>query len=411
MTAGGARPTSGAVDLRQHLGQVGTAPREQIRALTGVRILAALWVVFFHIRGNIASDLPWLNSVIGPLIAHGELGVDLFFALSGYVLALNYTNKLGVGFNRHATLRFYWARLARVWPVFFLTLLVAALWHGALMGLGLGDPVPPRDFSVSSFFQQALLVQLWTEGDFDRLMWNGPAWSVSAEAFAYLLFPLVALLLYRVGRAASSRSAIIISIVVMLPVSIFVGAFGSMYFDRAWMLRIVCGFLAGALMYEGTRRWELSATGVRRAADGAFGIFVVVVVSCYVSDFAGVGHLLPMISPIFVVLIGLLGLGRGHVVSLLSTKPFVIGGAASYSIYMVHMLVIEPLWWAQGNIPSIFAPGSIGSQIAFLAVPFIVVGVGYGVWRFYEEPSRHLMRRMSLQHIAEAPLTDSSKIG
>lgn len=386
------------------------APRSQIRALTGIRIVAALWVVLFHIRGNIASDLPALDVVIGPLIAHGELGVDLFFALSGYVLALNYTSQMGPAFNRLAAAKFYWARLARVWPVFFLTLLVAGLWHGVLMGVGAGDPVLPRDYSVDSFLRQTLLVALWGENDFDRLMWNGPSWSVSAEAFAYALFPLLALLFYRIGRVVTSRTAIVLAIVAALPVSLFVGAFGMMYFERSWMLRIVCGFVAGALMYEATRRATLTDGQRRLAGHTSLAIVVLVVALCYATDAIGAAHLLPMISPLFVVLIGLLAVGEGSIVRLLSTRAFVTGGAASYSVYMVHMLVIEPLWWAQGNLPALVAPGSLGSQIAFLAVPFVVCAVGYVVWRYFEEPMRHVMRKMSLQHIAPAPLTDSSQI-
>src|SRR5881392_3977713 len=95
-----------------------TAIVAQVHALTGVRIVAAMWVVLFHTRGNIASEFPWLSDLIGPVLAHGELGVDLFFALSGYVLALNYGNRMGLRLDRKATTRFWWARLARVWPAY-----------------------------------------------------------------------------------------------------------------------------------------------------------------------------------------------------------------------------------------------------------------------------------------------------
>lgn len=366
-----------------------------IRALTGIRIVAAVWVVFFHIRGNIASEFPALDPYIAPLIAHGEMGVDLFFALSGFVLCLNYVDRLGGSFRRSAAATFWWARLARVWPVFVLTLLAAGLWHGVLMAAGSGDPVPPREFSVPSFFRQALLIALWTEPDTDRLMWNGPAWSVSAEAFAYALFPVLVLLLFRLGRTSGSRALALLAFVSVLPVSLFVGAFGTLYVPWGWMLRIVCGFMGGALMYLAVRRIERTPRVKRLAGWGALAMVVLGVVGLYVSERLGYGHLAPMVAPFFVLLIGLLALGEGSIVTFLSTRWMVIGGAASYSVYMVHMLCIEPFWWLQGRFAA-FAPGTAGSKLGFVMLPFVVVAVGYAVWRWFEEPVRERMRRMSI---------------
>lgn len=385
-------------------GQVGSesAVRTHVRALTGIRIVAAVWVVFFHIRGNLASEFPGLYQVIGPLIDHGELGVDLFFALSGYVLALNYTERMGWRLERAKVSAFLWARLARVWPVFFLTLLIAGLWHGYLMGTGQGDPVPPRDFSVTSFFSQALLVDLWNNPEFDRLLWNGPAWSVSAEAFAYVLFPVLALLVLRVGRVVSVRATVLLAVVATLPISLFVGAFGTMYFDWAWLVRIVCGFTAGALMYEAVRRIPPTARVRAWASHLALALVVAVVASTYVFDAAGYSHLVPMLAPLFVVFVGALALGDRHVVRLLGTRLFVVGGAASYSVYMIHMLVIEPFWWMQGNVPQYFAPDSIGSKVGFLVLPVVIVALGYAMWRFFEEPMRRAMRAMS--RVGRTPL-------
>ncbi|MHA7134527.1 acyltransferase family protein [Oerskovia turbata] len=373
-----------------------------IRALTGVRIVAALLVVFFHIRGNIASEFPAVYSVIGPIIDHGELGVDLFFVLSGFVLALNYTSRMGQRFERGAAGRFLWARIARIWPVFFVTLAIAGVWHGLFVAAGGGDPVAPREFSVPSFLQQTFLVALWDQPDFDRLMWNGPAWSVSAEALAYLIFPISVLLFYRMGRVLSARANAVLAFAAMLPVTLFIGANGGLYFEWSWLLRIVCSFTAGALLYQSYHRWRPTPSQRAWASHGALAVVVLVVVVCYVADRTGYGHLVPMIAPIFVVLIGLLAIGDRHVVRLLGTRPFLVGGAASYSVYMVHMLVIEPFWWAQGNIPSLVAPGSLGSKIGFVVIPFVVYGVGYVMWRYVEKPSHRVMRRMSVR-VAEQP--------
>ncbi|MFD6092502.1 acyltransferase family protein [Oerskovia sp. NPDC060338] len=368
-----------------------------------MRIIAALLVVFFHIRGNIASEFPSVYSVVGPIIDHGELGVDLFFVLSGFVLALNYTSRMGQRFERGAAGRFLWARIARIWPVFFVTLAVAGVWHGIFVAGGGGDPVAPREYSVPSFLQQTFLVALWDEPDFDRLMWNGPAWSVSAEALAYLVFPVSVLLFYRLGRIVGARANALLAVAAMLPVTMFVGASGGLYFEWSWLLRIVCGFTAGALLYQSYHRWRPTASQRAWASHGAVAIIVLVIAICYVAGATGYGHLVPMVAPLFVVLIGLLAVGDRHVVKLLGTRLFLVGGAASYSVYMVHMLVIEPFWWAQGKIPALFAPGSVGSKIGFIAIPFVVCVVGYVLWRYVEEPARHVMRRMSLRFAEQSP--------
>lgn len=368
--------------------------------------MAALWVVFFHIKGNIASDLPWLDRLIGPIISHGELGVDLFFALSGFVLALNYSERMGSTFSRQRAATFWWARIARVWPVFFLTLLVAGLWHGVLFGSGT-DPVEPRDFGVMSFLRQTLLVALWTEPSYDRLMWNGPSWSVSAEAFAYMLFPILILLFFRMGRALASKSLIILAVIAVLPITLFVGAYGHIYMPWSWMLRIVCGFIAGALMWHGVSKLKTSRRMRSWASHLALVAVVLLVAWMYGATAMGRGHLIPMAAPLFVILIGLLAVGDRHIVRLLSTKVFVAGGAASYSVYMVHMLIIEPFWWAQGSIGGIFAPGQVGSKVGFLVLPLVIIGVGYCMWRWFEEPARERIRRMAIANPSGAALIET----
>ncbi|MCO7274302.1 MULTISPECIES: acyltransferase family protein [Cellulosimicrobium] len=385
--------TNGAAASASPGADVPTTEIGHVRALTGVRIVAAVWVVVFHIRGNLYSEFPGTESWAGPLLSHGELGVDLFFTLSGFVLALNYSARMGRSMQRVSTARFYWARIARVWPVFFVTLLAAGLWHGLIMRVST-DPVPPRDFTVPSFLRQSFLVALWTEGDTDRLMWNGPAWSVSAEAFAYALFPIMALLFLRLGRSLRATSLFVLAFVALVPLLVFVVAYGTMYYPWAWMLRILCCFVAGALVYEGVRQLRLTTRSRAVASHAALGVILLILAWLYGVDAVGHPELAPLVTPLFVLLVGLLAIGDRHVVTLLGTRWFVIGGAASYSVYMVHMLLIEPVWWAQGRF-AWMAPGTLGSKIAFVLLPFAALAVGYALWRWFEEPARLAIKRMS----------------
>ncbi|MBE4719488.1 acyltransferase [Pseudarthrobacter sp. AB1] len=378
---------------------------QQVHALTGVRIVAAMWVVLFHVRGNIASEFPWLGEAIGPVLAHGELGVDLFFALSGYVLALNYGERMGLRLDRDATVKFWWARLARVWPAYVFMLVVAAVWHGLLLARQGDDPVAVRDYSVGSFVRQLTLVVQWTEPGFERLTWNGAAWSVSAEAFAYLLFPVMVLLIFRLNRSLSTRSLVVMAGVLLFPVVFFSYVLG-LYGPWMWLLRILCAFMAGALMYyivlrvPDTGRNRLMASHVIVLATS------VIIAGCYWMDLTARPRYVGLLIPALVVIVGALGMADRHVAKLLGSKALVIGGMASYSIYLVHMPLIEIFWKLQMTFPGTLGAGTLGAKVGFILMPAVVSVLGYCLWRFFEEPARRKMRVMSTQHIPERAVDD-----
>jgi peptidoglycan/LPS O-acetylase OafA/YrhL len=102
-------------------------PRERpnIPALTGLRGVAAAWVALFHLTVGV------------PILRHGDLGVDVFFILSGYVLTYVYAGKLA---NSAAYFGFIRARLARIYPLHLVTLCVLALMVVALPDLQSATP-------------------------------------------------------------------------------------------------------------------------------------------------------------------------------------------------------------------------------------------------------------------------------
>ena len=382
-----------------------TAAVQQVHALTGVRIVAAMWVVLFHVRGNIAAEFPWLDAVIGPLLAHGELGVDLFFALSGYVLALNYGERMGIRLDRQATVKFWWARLARVWPAYAFMLVFTAIWHGILLARQSADPVAVKDYSIASFLRQLTLVVQWTEPGFDRLTWNGAAWSVSAEAFAYVLYPIIALLIFRLNKAFSTRSLVVMAAVVLFPVVFFSYVLG-LYGPWMWVLRILCAFTAGALMFYIVRRLPDTARMRLLASHLLVLAIVVMVAGCYFMHLTGRARYVGLLIPVLVMMVGTLGVADRHIARLLGTRALVIGGMASYSIYLVHMPLIEIFWKMQMTFPEALGTGTLGAKVGFALMPVVVSLLGYMLWRHFEEPARRKMRVMSTQHIPERAVDD-----
>ncbi|KRB79718.1 acyltransferase [Sphingomonas sp. Root710] len=181
--------------------------RHELRPLTSARGIAAWYVVLYHIRES-ASFLP-----VGVIdfFAKGYLAVDFFFVLSGFVIWLNY----GALLREHrwrAVPHFLWRRLARIYPLHLLMLIVAIAF--ALVCVVTGRGLPP-DFAWATLPLHLLLVQNW--GLLGRLGWNVPAWSISCELAAYLAFPLI------VAMADWRRlhSAVLIALLGLLMLGLF----------------------------------------------------------------------------------------------------------------------------------------------------------------------------------------------
>jgi peptidoglycan/LPS O-acetylase OafA/YrhL len=368
----------------------------EIRPLTGLRIVAALLVVLFHMRGNLRDAFPHFAHAAWPVLDSGLLGVDLFFALSGFVLTINYVDAVGLRLTRSGTARFLWARIARVWPAYVVTLIIAGIWHAGLPVIGWQDPVPVRDLSTMSFLRQFGLVVLWNEPDYDRLTWNGPAWSVSAEALAYVAFPVLALLLFRLDRGLRARTLGILGLAVLAPLMIE-GAI-NLYGPYVWLIRLAGAFVAGSLAALAVRKvwahvdshrhrsWPTVLTWLSTA-----GILATLYVS-YAIDRPAARILAVLFFPLLIV--GL-SLSRSGLARLLATRPLVFGGRISYSVYLTHMvLVIEPFWALQTRWPDVLADDTAVAAGFFLAVPVLACVTGWLLWRFVEEPAQRRMRTM-----------------
>lgn len=150
--------------------------------LTGVRFFLALGVVLFHFQ------LYWtLPAESAGLLNRARLGVDVFFILSGFILTHVYLQ----GDRAPNYGRFLAARLARIYPahLFILLAMLGLVLIAPVFGVGL----EPGRFNPVDFAGTLLLVQAWFPRE-SMALWNGPAWSLSAEWFAYLAFPAYAAL-------------------------------------------------------------------------------------------------------------------------------------------------------------------------------------------------------------------------
>lgn len=165
---------------------------KEIRALTGIRGIAALTVFLDHIRENLAMrglDLQ-VPTLASRLLLSGGRQVDVFFVLSGFILALIYSAWFEQGFDSGSYLKFLRRRVARIYPlhVFMLALIVGFVIAAPLVHAHLengGDR-----FTWSSLPATLLMVHAWGFVGERGGPWNPASWSVSIEFMAYLLFPL-----------------------------------------------------------------------------------------------------------------------------------------------------------------------------------------------------------------------------
>ncbi|URW77062.1 acyltransferase [Sphingomonas donggukensis] len=293
--------------------------RVDLRALTGARGIAAWLVVLYHIRLSIAG----LPQGVVDVLAKGYLAVDFFFLLSGFVMWMTWGVRLREGGWR-AAVAFLTKRVARVWPLHAVLLGAAALLAMAMAATGRHDP---REFPFDALPAHLLLVQDW--GLADPLSWNDPAWSISAEIAAYLLFPLLALAIDWRRVPSWVVIAAIAGLCFLLAAAFAQSGAPTLGTDiaRFGVVRCVIEFAAGTAVAALWARWRGSA----RASVGAAIVAAIVLAS-------------PLPEPLrvptgFASLLLALALTSERRGNPLSATAIHYLGQVSYATYLGHFLL------------------------------------------------------------------------
>jgi len=367
----------------------------EIKALTGLRIVAAVWVVLFHFRPLLWEASPRLEDDLAPLFNSGAQGVDLFFILSGFVLTWNYLDRMGPSWSTRATVHFLWLRLSRVWPVYLVTMHLAALWIIVTLHVGNVPSPDAEKLTAISYLRQLLMIQLWFEPFFDGTSWDGPAWSISAEWLAYLLFGVLILMIFRIARVSRTRTLLMLAVFAALPPTLLLLGSGVLYTPWSWLPRIVAQFTAGALACAAVRRLRLSDGGRRAAGYLSLLLVAALVGGLYFYDAHPVSGMVDsggVMAVLFLPLVVALSVGTGTLPALLSTRPFIYGGQISFSLYMIHEPVHTVWNWAVQQY-TIVMPKST-AKIVVVALMAVATGLAMLLYHLVEEPARRWMRRM-----------------
>ncbi|MEU3412391.1 acyltransferase [Streptomyces sp. NPDC006658] len=347
-------------------GSPAPAAPSSLPSLTGLRWMAALLVFGLHVH-----NFGWFGGTGGRLMSWGfgagATGVSFFFVLSGFVLTWSAR-------PRDRALAFWRRRIARVYPVHLVTLVVALVMACALTHRAL--PTPEQALA------NALLLHSWWQPWWQTL--NPVSWSLACEAFFYAAFPALILLLRRLGaRGATALGGLSVAVVLLLawtdahhwwthPVYSF---------PAARLPEFVLGAVTARLVLLG--RWR--GPGLEASlALAVIGYFLVPQVtpgySATVCTLAGFALLIPAAA--VADLRGLPSLWRG--------ARMVRLGELSFAFYMVHLLVLRAATTLLGPKPRF---GVLAGLTAGAAAFAVSLGLSWVLYEAVERPARRLLLR------------------
>ena len=321
------------------MGAMTQQPGAALPALTSIRFFAALTVALCHFTGLGLLGMPahWVQWVDG-----GRPAVSLFFVLSGFILTITYRDTI----ETRGVRRFYVARVARIYPVLLLSIVLAtfvtlyllyaddgvlmhewyALGSGAYAALGV------------SLLCQLLLLTAWLPFAALNQPWNGPTWSLSCEAFFYALFPLLLRKIAprRVRTLVMSCLALwILQGVWILVVARVFPAGRSGFIISQFPISHLFEFVLGActaIAFLALRSGARKTHGIGMLLVGAS--LVAIAVLAYTQPVKPAYFLE---SPVFDALILGLALLERPVIGLLNSRWLVRLGEASYGFYLIHV--------------------------------------------------------------------------
>ena len=350
---------------------------DEVKALTTLRFFAALWVFIFHI------DLRWplgLPPPLEALVKQGAVGMTVFFVLSGFVMG--YAHRNGLVSLRH----YAWRRFARIYPLYALSALVTLPFLAPTVS-GL-KAVAQIAFVVGA---QALMIQAWFPPLFS--FWNiGASWSLSAEAFFYAIFPAALLLLRRVPPTRILAVSYVLSVLPGLSFLLFPNS-PSIYYSvpifrfPEFMVGVCCACLIGG--------------GFRLARPELTAACATALLAIYLGWFAPAGIWVSgNIVAVPCIALCIMGLALSPR-RLLSARPLVLLGRASYAFYSLQPLLI--LWMVNRQRGAAPWDAWVVLGISFVVLTLIALAAHLAV----EEPLRKkLLRRGRHPSIAGGTLIE-----
>jgi peptidoglycan/LPS O-acetylase OafA/YrhL len=408
----------------------GAGRRGDVPALTGLRFLAAFSVLLAHgLAATVANNKPaegvvlWLTQLSG-------FGMTLFFVLSGFVIHYNYSGLVTDGRLRGIA-TFLWARFARLYPLFLLMMVVYVLVSQRHVAYWTGRPEEFNAiFQALPYF--LLSIQSWIYkvidgGSLIEAIRGGspPTWSISTEWFFYFTYPCIALLILR--ARTPTVILLIASLWCVLWTAISTGLYDRIPQIDAWAVGRF-GLIAGMQnQTDSFVRWLLYASPYLRIGEFVLGaitaqlyvalrsrnatrrenavggsVFCAAALSVFLIIYLEYSPEIPLtifrkmnmnfaLAPSVALLVFCAARYESAASRLLTSRPAIALGEASYSIYLVHSIVLISAVKLTGNV----VHGTAYNVVKLIVLMAIVVAISLLLYVYYEAPARSWLRRRS----------------
>ena len=357
--------------------------QKHIRSLDGLRGVAILLVIGFHYFHNAAPvdhvglypfgfKLNWI-----PLFRFGYLGVELFFMISGFVIAMTLE-------NCKTPVEFIVRRFARIWPA----LVVCSIATYVVMRCSASPFAKFRPEKITNFFPSLTLTptMAW-DWAFPRVdLVDSVYWSLVVEMRFYII---AALIFWLFAKINFSRNLVVFACVfILLNVCIhkFYPEFGELYgaiaipYNLPW-------FAAGAVFYD---LYKLRF----RKTTALFLLFTLFIIIAKTSMFDSPSGKHPLVVSIislaFFIVFWLIS-HNSVAVKALASNWLVFVGVSSYSVYLLHNYI--------GMVVISSIPKGIGMPLAICCVLLVAcaaIACGYLSYLYIEQPFRKLITRSLL---------------
>ncbi|GBE64282.1 acyltransferase [Mycobacterium sp. MFM001] len=318
---------------------------DRVASLTGIRAVAALLVVATHAAYTTGK---YTHGYFGLICARMEIGVPIFFVLSGFLLFRPWVKSVATGGPSPSVSRYAWHRVRRIMPAYVVTVLAAyVVYHFRTAG-------PNPGHTWLGLFRNLTLTQIYAGNYLDSYLHQGltQMWSLAVEAAFYVVLPLLAyLLLVWICKRRWEPVRLLVALGALMLITpawlAFVHAATSVPNGaRLWLPTYLAWFLAGMMLSV------LQAMGVRCYTLVALPLAIIsyLIVS---TPIAGAPTTSPQGLPEALVKSGFyaaiaalavapLALGdRGWYSKLLASRPMVWLGEISYEIFLIHLVTME----------------------------------------------------------------------
>ncbi|MGC4034615.1 MAG: acyltransferase [Chitinophagaceae bacterium] len=353
--------------------------QQRLSQLDGIRGFLCLLVILVH--------FPFKNSIFTDnfFINHAYVLVDLFFVLSGFVITLNYHDRI----SSPARLKsFLWSRFTRLFPLLFYTVilfLIVELFYLSFL-------------SQYSHHQQTIKGALYSTVETLTFMnatpvfgngpgMNYPSWSISAEMIAYCVFGFVML-----GSPRRNKTWFII--ILLLSIALPVAKLNyDLEGDWGFVRAIIC-FIMGNFSFRFYKRYE----NLKMFPLIEYVLPILLVLFLYCRNLLDIHQLyaakemvtMMFIPPFFAFFIFTYSLSNGIIVKALQGRFFQFIGKTSYSVYLNHAIV---LFFINALVENIFHLGNnvwVVNLVLFASYPIIFLYSWY-TWRIVEQKGRLLL--------------------